>query len=100
MAPDKKKLACAYASVLGQAPVELALPRLEELFRRLGQLANTLTTNTHFSLYHIALIEAVVLAIVSDDFTIGPAARRWLDEDEFRVRARVRSDLENVERSS
>jgi hypothetical protein len=94
---EKKMLACTYAAVLGQAPVEFALPRIDELFRRLGLLANAWSTKTHFSLFHLSLIEAVVLSIVSDDFTIGPAARRLLDEDEYLVRKRVKRDLQALE---
>jgi len=42
-------------------------------------------------------VDSVARAAVSDDFTLGPAARRWLDDDEFRVRVRMRRDFENVE---
>jgi hypothetical protein len=33
------------------------------------------------------------LAVVSDDFTLGANARRWLDDDEFLVRRRIHKDL-------
>jgi hypothetical protein len=94
---EKKMLACTYAGVLGQAPVDFALARIDELFRRLGLLANAWSTKTYFSLFHLSLIEAVVLSIVSDDFTIGPAARRLLDEDEYLVRQRIKRDLQALE---
>jgi hypothetical protein len=35
------------------------------------------------------VLESVVLAAVSDDFTAGTEVRRWLDEDEYLVRRRV-----------
>jgi hypothetical protein len=34
-----------------------------------------------------------VLAVVSDDFTMGTNARRWLDDDEYLVRKRIHRDL-------
>ena len=39
------------------------------------------------------VVESVVLAVVSDDFTLGTQARRWLDDDEFLVRRRIHRDL-------
>jgi hypothetical protein len=90
---DKSRLACAYATALGQAPTRLALERFEEFFHRLGTIRDTFTTHTHYSLSQLEVVEAVVLAIISGDFAAGPAARRWLDEDEFLVRRRIHRDL-------
>lgn len=90
---DRTRLACAYATTLGQAPVEPALKRLVELFRKLDRVSDTFTTNTHYSLSQLQVIEAVVLAVVSDDFNLGQNARRWLDEDEYLVRKRIHRDL-------
>ena len=36
-----------------------------------------------FSQSQLKVIEAVVLAVASDDFTLGANARRWLDDDEY-----------------
>ena len=33
-----------------------------------------------------------MLAVVSDDFTLGADARRWLDDDEYLVRRRVHKE--------
>jgi len=93
IAPERTKLACVYAATLGQAPVELALPRLAELFQRIGVLADRFTTNDHYSRSQLEVVEAVVLAIVSDDFALTQGARRWLDEDEYLVRRRIHRDL-------
>ncbi len=90
---EKTKLACNYAATLGQAPVELAQKRLEELFLKLTGIRDTFTTNAYFSLSQLDVIEAVVRAVVSDDFTLGTHARRWLDDDEFLVRRRIHRDL-------
>jgi hypothetical protein len=49
-------------------------------------------TNNYYSQSQLRLIEAIVLAVVSDDFTLGAAARRWLDDDEYLVRRRIHKD--------
>lgn len=89
----RARLACGYALTLGQAPPEMALKRLEELFGKLGRLSDTFTTNTHYALFQLQVVESVVRAVVSDDFAVGQNVRRWLDEDEYLVRRRVHHDL-------
>jgi hypothetical protein len=85
-------LVCAYAAALGHAPVRLALNGVEELFTRLPALSDNLVTNTHYSLAKLRLVEAAVRSVVTDDFALGPAVRRWLDDDEYRVRRRIHRD--------
>ncbi len=93
---DQTQLAVAYATAVGQAPVEVAQKRLEEVFRQLKGIKDTYTTSSHFSVSQLDVVEAVVRAVVSDDFTMGTQARRWLDDDEFLVRRRIHRDLRNV----
>jgi hypothetical protein len=90
---DQTALACNYAATLGQAPVEVAQQRLEEVFQKLRGVRDNWTTNKFYSLSQLKVVEAVVLAVVSDDFTLGSTARRWLDDDEFLVRRRIHQDL-------
>ncbi len=92
-ARDQTQLACSYARAVGRAPVEAAQKRLEELFKSLRGIKDTYTTTSHFSVSQLDVIESVVLAVVSDDFTMGTQARRWLDDDEFLVRRRIHRDL-------
>jgi hypothetical protein len=89
-------LACAYVTTLGQAPVEVARRRLDELFDKLTGVRDTLTTNAYYSLSQLKVVEAVVRAVVSDDFTLGSEARRWLDDDEFLVRRRIHRELREM----
>jgi len=89
-------LARAYASALSQAPVERAQSCFEELFRQLKGISDTWTSSSHYLLSQLLVIEAVVLAVVSDDFTIGPAVRRWLDDDEYLVRRRIHRDVREL----
>jgi hypothetical protein len=93
---EKTLLAVNYAQTLGQAPVEVAQKRLEELFQKLTGIRDTYTTNQYYSLSQLDVIEAVVRAVVSDDFTQGPQARRWLDDDEYLVRRRIHRDLRSM----
>ena len=86
-------LACAYARALGHFPAEVALPRVADLFQNLERVHDTFTTNSHYSLSRLDLIEAVVLTLVSDDFTLDQAGRRWLDDDEYLVRRRIHRDV-------
>ncbi len=90
---DQTALACSYVATLGQAPIDLALPRVLELFRKLRGVYDTFTTYSHYSLSRLDLVEAVILSLVSDDFTIAPETRRWLDDDEFLVRRRIHRDV-------
>jgi len=85
-------LACAYATALGQAPAELAQRRLAELFDRLENLRDPLTTQPWYSQVQARVIESIVLAAAGDDMTLGADARRWLDDDEYLVRRRVHGD--------
>jgi hypothetical protein len=90
---DQTAVMCAYADTLSHAPIDRALPRLAEVFRRLDPVSDTFTTNSHFSLSRLDVVEAVVLALVSDDLMLNPEARRWLEEDEFFVRRRIHRDV-------
>ncbi len=89
-------LACAYAQTVGQAPVEVAQKRLEEIFTSIKGVTDSYTTSSHFSVSKLDVIESVVLAVVSDDFTLGTQARRWLDDDEFLVRRRVHGEYHKL----
>jgi hypothetical protein len=93
---EQTHLASAYAKAVGQAPVEVAQKRLEELFTKLEGTKDTFTTNSHYSLSHLNVVEAVVMAVASDDFNLGANARRWLDDDEYLVRKRIHRDMRSL----
>jgi hypothetical protein len=59
---DQTRLAVSYASAVGQAPVEVAQKRLEEVFRQLKGIKDTYTTSSHFSVSQLDVVESVVLA--------------------------------------
>jgi hypothetical protein len=93
---DSKKrvpLVCDYAATAGQGPPEKARLRLTELFSRLQGLKETWTTSGYYARYQFEIVEAVILAVVSETFSLGASARRWLDEEEFLIRRRVHRDV-------
>ncbi len=90
---DQTALAVAYAGTLGQAPPAEALPRLAELCSQLERIHDTYTVVSHYSAARLALVEAVVLALASDDFTLGESGRRWLEDDEYFVRRRLHREV-------
>lgn len=85
----------SYIAALGHSPAEFGLPRIIEIFQQLepNRVPNTFTSAPYYSRLHLNIAEEVVLALVSDEFALGLAGRRWLDEDEFVVRRRIHTDL-------
>ncbi|MBX9581371.1 MAG: hypothetical protein K2X87_13805 [Gemmataceae bacterium] len=92
---DYTAVARAYVAAIGHGRADAALPRIAELFGRMDPAAveNVWTGSPVYSRLRLGLVEEVVLALVSDDFALGPTARRWLDEDEYVVRRRVHADM-------
>lgn len=89
-------IAAAYASALVNTPVDEALGRIEELFKILEKVPNRYTTNSHFSRFHLQVIEAVVTSLVGENMTLGEGGKRWLDEDEYLVRRRIHSEMREL----
>ena len=90
------KLAQGYIAAVAQGPSESGLTRIAELFERMdpARVPVGYSTAPFYSRLHLNIVEEVVLAIVSDDFALGPGGRRWLDEDEFLVRRRIHRDMQ------
>ena len=82
-------VALAYAEALGFAPAGIALGRLEELFQRLDRVTVHSSSNCYFTLQPLRLIDTVVRAVVTDEFTLSGGVRAWLDGDEFLIRGRI-----------
>lgn len=93
---DRTELAIAYADALGFAPPRIALGRLEEIFQRLDRVTVTGSTNRYYTLKPLQLIDTVVRAVVTEEFSLGPAVRGWLDDDEFLIRRRIHRDMAGV----
>ena len=106
LSPDKKdpaerqpglyvSMVGTYIAAAGRAPLEEAIGRVEELFTsgKMDRIPNTYTTSGFYSRFHLNIVEAVVLALADEDVALGPAARRWLDDDEYLVRRRIHRDV-------
>jgi cellulose synthase operon protein C len=91
---EKKSLACGYIGTLAWAPVDLALAAIDELLERLEGVFDNLETRSHFSVSKLEVIEAMVLAVVTEEFAMGQVARRWLEDDEYLVRRRIHQDVQ------
>ena len=91
---QRTQLAIAYAEALGFAPPRIAHGQLEELFQRPRFVVEGKgSTNRFFTLKPLQLIDTIVRSVVTDDFTLGPAVRDWLDDDEFLIRGRIHRDM-------
>ena len=88
-------LVAEYMTAVCCGPTEMALERTAEIFRQIepGRITNTQTTSKSYSRLHLKVIEAAVLALASDEFAVGAAGRRWLEDDEYLVRKRVHADM-------
>jgi hypothetical protein len=91
---DRTELAIAYAEALGFTPARIAHGRLEEIFQRpLFVVEKRSSTNRYFTLKPLQLIDNIVRSVVTDEFTLGPAVRGWLEDDEFLIRSRIHRDM-------
>jgi hypothetical protein len=90
---EHTELLLQYAEALGFAPPSIALGRLEELFQFPDRLAVYSSTNGYFTLQTLRLVDSTVRAIVTEDFTLSPTVRAWLDADEFLIRRRIHRDM-------
>jgi hypothetical protein len=93
---DQSELASAYVAALGQAPVGLALPAIDELLAKLDRVYDNFTTYTHYSASKLEVIEAIVMTVVTEEFAMGQVGRRLLEDDEFLVRQRIHRDVEEA----
>jgi cellulose synthase operon protein C len=91
---EKVRLACTYIGTLAWAPVDLALVAIDELLDRLQGVFDNFATRSHFSVSKLEVVEAVVLAVVTEEFAMGQVARRWLEDDEYLVRRRIHQDVQ------
>jgi hypothetical protein len=92
---DYAHLAIAYIAALGYGPSEAGLLRIREFFDSVQPqwIPNVWTGKQIYSRFHLMLIEEVINALTGDEFALGPAGRKWLDDDEYIVRSRIHADM-------
>ncbi len=95
----RRLLARQYASVLEHAPIDVAIPRLNEVFEKLASITKGIGAGIQDQYYAqepLEVVESAVLALVSDEFTLDPKARKLMDEYEFSIRRRIHHDMEHA----
>ena len=95
-AKKQTDLAVAYICSVGQAPLNEAADRLNDLFSHLTGIQDGASVNTHYSLKQLDIVEALVQTIVSDSFTMDKSSQRWMDDEEFMIRRRIHRDLRTM----
>ena len=99
---EQCRLAEAYVRAIGQAPVEVAIERIFQLFekdvgqRKLRNISDNKLTKTHYSVSQISFVERCVLALFSQEQKLSPEIQRMLDEDEFLVRKKIHQDMREI----
>ena len=73
-----------------------ALAGARALMERLPNATDLMSTNSHFCLAVIHLMEAVVTALASEDLVLSQWARDWVEEDEHLLHRRIHRDLAMV----
>jgi hypothetical protein len=63
------------------------------LMQRLPGTSDHMSTNSHYCLAVIHLMEAVVISLASEDLVLSEWARRWIEEDEHLLHRRIHRDL-------
>ncbi|MEZ6127009.1 MAG: hypothetical protein R3C49_28155 [Planctomycetaceae bacterium] len=95
-AKKQTDLAMAYIGAVGQAPLQEASERLNDLFENLTGVHEAAFVKSHYSLKQLDIVEALIQTIVSDSFTMDQASLRWLDDEEFLIRRRIHRDLRTM----
>ena len=103
-AMERKKLTLGYLEAIAEAPIEESLARVRELLAvdkngvpKFPPIHDQMTTASHFSISQLAVVEQAILSLTGEELVQSPSARRWLEEDEFVVRARIHRDLRLAE---
>jgi hypothetical protein len=99
----RRGFARRYAQAIEHAPLEVALPKFAEMFEKLTHVTKGFGAGIQDQYYAyelLEIVEAIVLAMVSDDMTLDPKARRLMEEVEFSIRRRVHRDMEQARHHS
>jgi hypothetical protein len=89
----QSQLAVSYLRAVGQAPLPVAIERLHEFFEQTSGLRDPSLVKDHYSLKQLDVVEALILTMTSETFTMDRAARAWLDDEEFLIRRRIHRDV-------
>lgn len=91
---DRWALSRAAATALGESPVQIALPGLARLASQLPFITDTASTSTHYCISLVSLADTLVMGHVGEALSLHASTRRFLEEDEDRVRRRVHREAQ------
>jgi cellulose synthase operon protein C len=92
---DRSLVSRATAQALGESPPHVALPGLVRLAGQLPFTSDTNQTSSHFCISLVDLADTLVLGHVGDALVLHASTRRFLEEDEDRVRRRVHREVQS-----
>lgn len=81
------------AIALSRSNASQAIAGARALLERLPETTDHASTNSHYCLAVVQLMEAVVLSLASEDLVLSEWARRWVEEDEHLLHRRIHRDL-------
>ncbi|MCA9681267.1 MAG: hypothetical protein KC457_03660 [Myxococcales bacterium] len=81
------------AITLSRSTPGQAIAGARALLERLPETSDSMSTNSHFCLAVIQLMEAVVLSLASEDLALSDWARHWVEEDEHLLHRRIHREL-------
>lgn len=90
---DYQRLLREIAGALSRSTPGQAIAGARALMERLPDTTDSLSTNSHYCLAVVQLMEAVVLSLASEDLALSEWARRWVEEDEHLLHRRIHRDL-------
>jgi hypothetical protein len=93
---DHQVLLREIAVALSRSTPGQAIAGARALMQRLPETTDSMSTNSHFCLAVIQLMEAVVLSLASEDLALSEWARRWIEEDEHLLHRRIHRDLARI----
>lgn len=90
---DRQILLREIAVALSRSTPGQAIAGAHALMDRLATTTDNMSTNSHYCLAVIQLMEAVVLSLASEDLALSEWARRWVEEDEHLLHRRIHREL-------
>lgn len=90
---DHQALLREISVALSRSSPGQAIAGARTLMEQLANTTDSMSTNSHYCLAVIHLMEAVVTALASEDLVLSEWARRWVEEDEHLLHRRIHRDL-------
>jgi hypothetical protein len=90
---DHQALLREISVALSRSSPGQAIAGARTLMEQLANTSDSMSTNSHYCLAVIHLMEAVVTALASEDLVLSEWARRWIEEDEHLLHRRIHRDL-------